>query len=72
MSWLRKPPPKTRCDAHTGSGHDSTGKPVVYQCQNLAVETAINRIGHETWLCEKCVASLEEQGEVRRNPKVKR
>lgn len=70
MAWPQNPPYNTRCDAHTGTGYDDTGKPVVYRCQETAVETCVDRLGFESWLCDKHATMLAEKHLVKRNPQL--
>lgn len=67
--WPQRPPANASCDAHVGASYDQCGAPVLNRCPNPAVETAIDRLGMESWLCETCVESLAERGKVRRNPR---
>lgn len=66
--WPRRPPVDARCDAHVGVSYES-GAPVLHRCPALAVETAIDQLGMENWLCGACVESMAERGKVRRNPR---
>lgn len=72
-TWPRKPPKDTRCDAHTGTGSDHLGKPVVFRCQEQATETCLATKGvvPELWLCDEHAAAMEQSGWVRRNPRRK-
>lgn len=67
MKWGPKPPPDTRCDSYQLIGPDSLD---IGRCPNTAIETVIMKaLGHQAWLCAKCVEALEAKGSILRNPK---
>jgi len=68
MSWPRKPPPDTQCDAHTDIDY-SGPSPRVIRCKNIAIETCKSVVS-QAWLCSSCAESLAERNEVQRNPKL--
>lgn len=72
--WPRKPPKGQRCDAHTGSGLDWLGHPVLYACKQQAVETVVMpaSVLKETWLCADHVTQYVAKGYAIRNPRRKR
>jgi hypothetical protein len=70
MSWPKKPPENERCEAHTESGIDSFGAPIVMRCQEKAVETVISTtMKLEWWTCNGHAEYWEKEGYVTRNPR---
>ena len=51
--WPAKPPPRTRCDGHTGWESDSLGAPTLIRCKAEATETCFvsETMFVETYLC---------------------